>query len=117
MPWRRESAWCSPLWPLCREALWSSPAAALGYAWFNNDGSGKDWQRIDLLAHHNSCQEKDIIPNPASGTSAYTELLRPDDSHVLCIYDRLARGWSAIPKGSQETNSVWVVRMTVKSMK
>ncbi|MGI8978907.1 MAG: sialidase family protein [Pirellulaceae bacterium] len=84
------------------------------YAWFNTDGSGKDWQRVDLLAHHNACQEKDAIPNPASGTSAYTELLRLDDTHVLCIYDRLARGWSAIPKGSGETNSVWVVRMTVK---
>ena len=84
------------------------------WAWFNQDGSGKDWKTMDLRAHHNTCQPDDLIANPANGTSAYTELVRLDGTHVLCIYDRLARGWQAIPKGSKETNSVWVVRMTVK---
>jgi hypothetical protein len=86
------------------------------WAWFNRAGDGKDWVRLDLRAHHNASRPDDPISNPANGTSAYTELVRLDESHVLCIYDRLARGWSAIPKGSGETNSVWVVRMTVKPL-
>lgn len=84
------------------------------WAWLNHDGTGKDWKHLDLRAHHNACQPNDPINNPASGTSAYTEVVRLDETHVLCIYDRLARGWMAIPKGSQETNSVWAVRMTVQ---
>jgi hypothetical protein len=32
---------------------------------------------------------------------------------VLYIYDRIPKGWHAIPKDSLETNSVWVVRITL----
>jgi hypothetical protein len=84
------------------------------WAWFNRDGDGKKWERLDLRAHHNACQTDDPVTNPANSTSAYTEVVALDGTHALCIYDRLARGWSAIPKDAKETNSVWVVRMTVK---
>lgn len=84
------------------------------WAWFNAAGDGKDWDRLDLLTHHNACRPEDPIANPATGTSAYTEIVPLDDTSALCIYDRLARGWNAIPKDAKETNSVWVVRMTVR---
>jgi hypothetical protein len=84
------------------------------WAWINAGGDGKDWSRIDLRANHNAAHSGDPITDLATGTSAYTELVRLDSTQVLCIYDRLARGWSAIAAGSPETNSVWVVRMTVK---
>jgi hypothetical protein len=83
-------------------------------AWFNAKGDGVEWSKLDLLAHHNACRPDDPIANAATGTSAYTEVVPLDDTSVLCIYDRLARGWNAIPAGSKETNSVWVVRMIVK---
>ena len=100
-------------------ALGSGPIVLTGgrpglWAWFNAAGDGKDWDRLDLLAHHNACRPDDKIANPANGTSAYTELVALDDHTSLCIYDRLARGWNAIPKGSGETNSVWAVRISVR---
>jgi hypothetical protein len=100
-------------------ALPSGPLVLTGgrpglWAWLNHDGTGQSWDRLDLLAHHNKCLPEDAIANPANGTSAYTELIALDDTHALVIYDRLSRGWNAIPQGSAETNSVWVVRMTVK---
>jgi len=47
----------------------------------------------------------------AGNTSSYTELIPLDESHPLCIYDRVPFGWSAIPPESPETNSVWVIRI------
>jgi hypothetical protein len=97
--------------------------------WFNNDGVGLDWQGIDIVIHHNACKPHDTI-NPDSTkawndrdemiqqglsgfTSSYTELMRIDDNHLILIYDRLAYGWHPIPDESDETNSVWVVRITL----
>ncbi len=97
--------------------------------WLNADGSGTDWQAIDMVAHHNACLPQDTI-NPDSTqawiscddmvrkgiggfSSCYTELMRLDDRHLLLIYDRLGLGWHAIPDNSAETNSVWVVRITI----
>jgi hypothetical protein len=94
------------------------------YAWFNADGRGKDWQSVDLMAHHDAFASKDPMyekwdknaarPLQTLRTSAYTEIVTLDDTHVLCIYDRIPNGWYPIPKDSQETNSVWVVRMTLR---
>ena len=79
-------------------------------------GGGEDWQRVDLRAHHDACRTGDPITNPKAGgiTSSYTEVIALDGTHLLCVYDRLARGRAAIPKGLGETNSVWAVRLTVK---
>jgi hypothetical protein len=86
------------------------------YVWVNLDGTGKDWQRVDVLANHNAFRTADAIKNPAAGgnTSSYTEVVPLDESNLLCIYDRIPHGWHAIPKESRETNSVWVVRLTLK---
>lgn len=98
--------------------------------WFNGDGTGQEWQSVDIVAHHNACLPKDAI-NPDSRkatvktedmlkqglhgfTSSYTELVRLDDKHLLLIYDRLGMGWHAIPDESEETNSVWAVRLRVE---
>jgi hypothetical protein len=82
------------------------------YLWFNRDGDGKGWQRVDLLAHHNACRPAEPVPDPGK-TSAYTEVVALDDTHLLCIYDRIPSGWAVIPKESTETNSAWVVRVSV----
>lgn len=96
--------------------------------WLSPDG-GATWEGVDIVAHHNACRPQDRI-NPDSAkawlprdemrreglggfTSSYTELMRLDERNVLLIYDRLGCGWSAIPDESSETNSVWVVRITV----
>lgn len=99
--------------------------------WFDQTGKGADWQAVDILAQHNASRPQDFI-NPDSRkawggvdkllreglhgfTSSYTELMRLDDKHLLLIYDRLGLGWNAIPDESPETNSVWVMRLTVAS--
>jgi hypothetical protein len=46
-------------------------------------------------------------------TSGYTEVVALDDRHLLLIYDRLRGGWDNIGTPSQ-SNSVWVVRLTVE---
>jgi hypothetical protein len=92
------------------------------YAWFSTDGAGKDWQRLDMMAHHNAFVPKDPMNEvfdkehaiASLRTSAYTEVISLDDTHLLYIYDRIPNGWYPIPKDSSETNSVWVVRMTVR---
>jgi hypothetical protein len=83
------------------------------FVWFNTDGTGKAWQRIDLLAHHNACRPKEPIDQPGH-TSSYTEVVALDATHLLCIYDRVPFGWSPVPKDSPETNSLWVVRLEVQ---
>lgn len=69
--------------------------------WFNPDGAGGQWQELEIL------------PGDAK-TSAYTEIVPLDDRNLLCIYDRVPHGWSAIPADSPERNSVWVVRLTLE---
>ena len=97
--------------------------------WFSADGGGATWQAVDVIAHHNACRPRDVINADSSKawtsrdemirqglngfTSSYTELVRLDDRQLLLIYDRLGLGWHPIPDDSDQTNSVWVVRITV----
>jgi len=86
--------------------------------WLNRAGDAKQWGEIDLAAHHSACVpaepiRKAEVSNTAD-TSAYTEVRWLDATHFLVIYDRLAAGWKALPAGSKESNSVWVVRGTVE---
>jgi hypothetical protein len=83
------------------------------FAWFNLDGTGRDWQRLDLQAHHNKCVPREPIDRP-DHTSSYTEVVPLDETHLLVIYDRIPHGWKAIPEKSADTNSVWVMRLTLE---
>lgn len=47
--------------------------------------------------------------------TGYTEVAVLDDMHLLVIYDRVPNGWLAIPTDSKETNSAWVVRVTMEA--
>lgn len=102
------------------------------FVWFSTDSADADWQTVDIVAHHNAIRPKDAI-NPDSRkawgkrddlirqglggfSSCYTELTRLDDRHLLLIYDRLGLGWHQIPDESPETNSVWVVRISVDKL-
>lgn len=86
------------------------------FAWFNADGAGTSWQPIDLALNHNATCPDDPITDakPGGNTSSYTEVVSLGDGNLLVIYDRLARGWKAIPPDSPETNSVWVVRLAIE---
>jgi len=99
------------------------------FVWFNADGRGDRWQGVDVVAHHNACRPQDAIdPDSRKAwtardemlrqglggfSSSYTELMPLDERHLLLIYDRLGLGWHQIPDESDETNSVWVVRIAV----
>jgi len=83
------------------------------FAWLNRDGTGKDWLQVDLQSHHNKHQPDDAI-TAADKTTSYTEVEPLDDHSVIVIYDRIANGWNAIPKGSKDTNSIWVVKVSWK---
>ena len=88
------------------------------YLWLNADGSGQDWQRVDILAHHNACHPQEPITYSEDlsrqKTTAYTEIVAVDESRLLYMYDRAPNGWRRIPEDMDDTNSVWLVRVTVE---
>jgi len=107
------------------------------YLWFDRDGTGERWQWIDVQINHNASHPDEPIHHLYSDkrpdaitqawidadkaavvrnkrTSSYTELVVLDESHLLYIYDRLPNGWHPIPDDMDDTNSVWVVRITVE---
>jgi len=86
------------------------------FLWLNPDGTAATWHKLDVLANHNAHRPEEPI-QAAGNTSSYTEVIPLDDSHLLYIYDRIPFGWSTIPPDSPETNSVWVVRVTLRSGK
>lgn len=83
------------------------------FLWINADGTGNDWQAVDVRAYHNEFCSQEPIGNWPTTTS-YTEIVPLDAEHLLMIYDRIPHGWEAIPPDSTETNSVWVVRLGVR---
>jgi hypothetical protein len=83
------------------------------FCWLNLAGDAKSWQKVDLQTHHNEFQKEQILGNRPN-TSAYTEVVALDENNLLVIYDRVPNGWSAIPEGSADTNSVWVVRLNLE---
>ena len=88
------------------------------YLWLNADGSGQDWQQIDILAHHNSCQPQEPIiyseDLSRQQSTSYTEVAAVDENNLLYMYDRAPNGWRRIPEEMDDTNSVWLVRATVE---
>jgi len=83
------------------------------FLWVNADGTGKDWQRVDILTHHNATHPEERIDQPGHTTS-YTEIVALDSTHLIYMYDRVPHSWSAIPKGSADTNSIWALRVTLE---
>ncbi|MFN0195275.1 MAG: sialidase family protein [Planctomycetaceae bacterium] len=83
------------------------------YLWLNRDGKGLEWNKFDVLDNHNEFVPAEKITD-AGKTSAYTEVVALDEQHLLYIYDRIPHSWSAIPADSKETNSIWVVRVTIE---
>lgn len=89
--------------------------------WVNVDGTGKDWQHIDMLAHHNKYVPKEPIVTTNTGdttqTTSYTTVLALDDTHLLLIYDRMPRAWSLPnppPATGPNSDSNWAVRVTIE---
>jgi hypothetical protein len=80
------------------------------FVWLDPKGEGSVWHSVDLVANHNAARPDEKVEK----TSGYTEIVVLDDSHLLVIYDRIPFGWNVIPEESTETNSCWVVRLTVK---
>lgn len=83
------------------------------FAWLNRDGTGQEWLQVDLQSHHNTHQPADAI-SAVDKTTSYTEVEPLDDHSVIVIYDRIPNGWNAIPERSQDTNSIWVVKVSWK---
>ncbi|MDA1139624.1 MAG: sialidase family protein [Planctomycetota bacterium] len=101
------------------------------YAWFNTDGQGRDWQTVDIVPAHNAARPAadqidpnsrghrfpvgELMKREVTGfSSCYTELVALDERTLLLIYDRVGLGWHQIPDDSNETKSVWVMRLTLK---
>ena len=86
------------------------------FAWINTSGDGGDWLQVDLLGNHNKQHSEERISvggafTLAEQTTSYTEVVPLDEQSVLVMYDRIPHGWSAIPRDSQDTNSIWVVKL------
>jgi hypothetical protein len=78
------------------------------YLWFNADGTGKDWQGIDLFTHHNAHAAPTHVRFGGyrfDGSSAYGSVVPLDDASVLCIYDCF----------TDDAFGIYVVRATVST--
>jgi hypothetical protein len=88
--------------------------------WIDVSGTAQGWQHIDLQLHHTWCVPDEPILNTdhhaRKQSTSYTELLALDDRHLLMVYDRTPHGWNRIPAGVDDTNSLWVVRLTLTRM-
>ena len=82
--------------------------------WLNADGAARKWAAVDLMEHHNACHSQETIDAKKMTTSSYTEVVAMDETHALCIYDRIPNSWHAIAEDSTDTNSVWVVQVTIE---
>jgi hypothetical protein len=82
------------------------------HLWINLDGSATAWQGVDMQAHHNACRPADGF-GAAWQTSGYTEIVALDAQTLLFVYDRNPRHGHPLPPQSSQTNSVWVVRITL----
>ncbi len=99
--------------------------------WFNADGTGGDWQAVDIAAAHNASVAPADRIDPDSRkcwmdidqmrkldltgfSSCYTEIVPLDESTLLLIYDRIGFAWHSIPDDSEETKSVWAMRLKIK---
>jgi len=89
--------------------------------WINTERDGKDWAQINLSELHNASHpdEPHVVTDGDAtkhSTSGYTEVIALNDHELLVIYDRLRGGWDNQVKDPTQTNSVWVVRLTLKSL-
>lgn len=64
--------------------------------WINGDGTGEDWQEVDIQKYRYS-----FIEN--SDSTGYTEVVALDGTHLLYVYD-----YGRIP------GSIWAVRVTIE---
>ena len=102
------------------------------YVWFNADGTGRDWQAVDIVSAHNAaCSSTDHIEPDSHNawipvdemrrmgvtgySSCYTELVALDERTLLLTYDRIGFGWHPIPDDADETKSVWVMRLRINT--
>jgi len=53
--------------------------------WINGDGTGKEWQEVDINKHRNQFLLKNQKQNHS--TTGYTEMVAIDDTHLLYVYD------------------------------
>ncbi|MAG36217.1 MAG: hypothetical protein CL878_08230 [Dehalococcoidia bacterium] len=84
--------------------------------WFAIDGAGKNWQEVDLVAHHNGQgQFAPIITDAPSGlgTSSYSGLVEVAPNRVLIAYDRLPAGWRRLDPDTEDWNEVYTVALRV----
>ena len=97
------------------------------HVWFNADGAGKDWQKIDLLEHHNTFEPQNPIQRnhdslyyPFGMSSCNSEVVCLDGHTALVTYDKTPKTTSyQNTRGPKDTTnpdemySVWVVKVTV----
>ena len=96
------------------------------YLWLSTDARGEDWQRIDLIAHHNDWApgpeyvirtherlDRDTLLNQEQTTS-YTEMVEVEPNRLLMVYDRTPFGWNPVPPDSEERSRVFVLPINVE---
>jgi len=91
-----------------------SSGRPMPYVWFDIEGKGETWERVNLAEHHNAFHPGDAIHLP-NQSSCYTEVIALDHQRLLCVYDRIPFGWAPVPEDSNETNSIWAVQIQITS--
>ena len=92
------------------------------WLWLSTDARGKQWQPIDIMAHHNAMvNPKWRIVHGKIGsyagaeikTTAGTAIVPLADDRLLLVYDRIPFGWHAVPEKSGERSQIYLLDITV----
>lgn len=92
------------------------------WLWLSTDKRGKNWQPIDLMAHHNAMVDKrwHIVhgeignyAGPEIKTTAGTAMVPMSGGRILLVYDRIPFGWHAVPAKSGEKAQIYLLEVQV----
>ena len=94
------------------------------FLWVSADGSGEEWDALNLGAHHNrfieagECRFSEAFCNTVTDedpdmSTAYTGLVACGSDGVTVTYDRLANGWSGAPGPNGDVDRVFSLTLRV----
>ncbi len=84
------------------------------FLWLATDERGREWQSLDILAHHNRWAPNADYQISAAQTTAYTEIVEVAPNRLLLAYDRTPFGWQPTPADSGERNRIFLLPIEVE---
>ena len=83
------------------------------FLWLSSDPRGREWQSLNVMAHHNAVLESPSHLN-ANQTTAYTALVEVSANRFFLVYDRTPFGWQSVPEDARERSQIYLLEVQVQ---